>query len=88
MSEEKSPVSELEVLSEPSEPQGFDVTFAEPLDCTEIFPEGGLATGAHVFADGRFSLIGAGMGRVIGQLDGLTAGDGDRIKAAIIGAAK
>lgn len=63
-----------DIFDIPSEelPVGFSVEFKEPLDCTGIFPEGDTATGAQIEDDGRFSLVGAGQGRVIGQLDGLT----------------
>ena len=78
---------EIEITPEEL-PVGFSVQFAEPLDCTGIFPEGGTATGAQVEDDGRFSLIGAGQGRIIGQLEGLTAENAEeRIKLAIANAA-
>jgi hypothetical protein len=47
----------------------YEVEFAEPLDCTLIFPEGGEATGVRILDEGgRFTLVGAGQGRVIGEI--------------------
>jgi len=78
---------EIEITPEEL-PVGFSVTFTEPFDCVGIFPEGGTATGARIEDDGRFSLLGAGQGRIIGQLDGLTAENAEeRIKAAVMQAA-
>jgi len=79
---------EIEITPEEL-PVGFSVQFAEPFDCAGIFPEGGTATGAQVEDDGRFSLIGAGQGRIIGQLDNLTTEDAEeRIKAVVMQAAQ
>jgi hypothetical protein len=62
----------METIETPKAFEPYEVKFAEPLDCTLIFPEGGEATGARILDEGgRFTLIGAGQSRVIGEIANL-----------------
>ena len=53
----------------PASPFPIAIPFTTPLSCARVFPEGGLATGVSILDEtGRFSLLGAGLGRVVGEL--------------------